>query len=44
LGNFGQVFYAVANSTHFSGLERFTAILLKDLVPAPTIAKVAILA
>jgi hypothetical protein len=44
LGNFGQVFCAVTNSTHFLGLERFTAILLQDLVPAPAAAETWILA
>jgi hypothetical protein len=32
------------SSTHFSGLERFTAILCEDLVSAPAVAKAWILA
>jgi hypothetical protein len=34
----------VANSIHFSGPERFTAIFHEDLAQVPTAAKAAILA
>jgi len=44
MGNIGQLFCSVANSTQFLGLERFTAILCEDLVSAPTVAKAWILA
>jgi hypothetical protein len=37
-------FVPVANSIHFLGLERFTAIFHEDLVPAPAVAKAWILA